>query len=139
MRPEMVTRLFNEQVAQCWDWSQPNSAVLPALRQAVMDAAAGRLDDAGLVAAASRGTGNPDAAAARVEQCRSVVRAARMARDARDCRERILIPAIVTTAVFIAGLPAVIAGVLPIWAYALLLAVADITALLSLKIRRDRG
>jgi hypothetical protein len=70
-------RLFDEQVARQWDWSQVRSSVLPNLRQMVIAAAAGRLDDTDLAAAAERGTGHPAAAATLAEQCRTVVRTAR--------------------------------------------------------------
>lgn len=72
-----VTRLFEELVTRRWAWSQAHSRTVPELRQAVLDAVAGSLDDAGLVVVCERSTGNPVAARTLAEQCRAVVRAVR--------------------------------------------------------------
>ena len=78
MSDETVTRLFDEQIARQWDWSQAHSRALPDLRQAVADAVAGHLDEPGLAAVARRVTGNHDAGRVLAEQCRAVVRTARL-------------------------------------------------------------
>lgn len=73
----VVTCLFGELVGRRWAWSQAHSRTLPELWQAVLDAVAGSLDDAGLVVVCERSTSNPVAARTLAEQCRAVVRAVR--------------------------------------------------------------
>jgi hypothetical protein len=69
-----ILRLFEIRVAGAWDLSGWRRGELDAIRQTVLDVAAGRLPDAAIDEIAARGAGNEHAAATLAGQCRSVIR-----------------------------------------------------------------
>jgi uncharacterized protein with von Willebrand factor type A (vWA) domain len=72
-----IRRLFADRVVGAWDLAGWRAGVLDAIRQTVLDVAAGRLPDAAISEIARRATGNADAARRLTEQCRSVIRDAK--------------------------------------------------------------